>query len=153
MNVGPALAKILELEGGDFEAEFFNYLSAKSLAGTLQPVEEEAWLILSMLPRIEMEGFVDLFYQLYSVRECATVRQALGRMGLNKLKGQFEEAFSIYVSGKLDIAEEEYRSIDPFGSSDNWSRFDAIGVQMLEEGSELYLVGERTEQYVKAVLR
>jgi hypothetical protein len=153
MKVFEPLEHILSLEGDEFQVAFYDYLVAKRAAAVpLDPVEQEAWLLLTMLLDIEMEGFVDIFYQLYSLRDCAIVQAGLEKLGLNHLSRLFAEAFSIYVGGKAAITEEEYRQIQPFDRSGPWLRFDAIGEEVLSEGSEIYLIGERVERYVKVHL-
>ncbi len=99
---------------------------------------------------IEMEGFVDLFYQLYSLRECSIIETHLRAFGLHQLAALFAEAKQLYTGGKLDITDEEYSAIDPFGMDERWQRFDAIGEQILAEDSELYKLEEYVCAYVKA---
>jgi hypothetical protein len=153
VNAPEPLSEILQLEGGEFGVAFYDYLVArKNSAEPLGPVEEEAWLLLTMLLDIEMEGFVDLFYQLYSLRECSIVQAGLQKLGLHRLARLFGEAFSIYIDGNADITEEQYRQID-WENGGRWPRFDAIGEEILAEGSEIYLIGDRVEQYVKAHLK
>lgn len=147
-------SEVLMFEGAAFEKALYEHLSNKresSLA--LSSVEEEAWLLLVMLPRIEMEGFVDLFYQCYSLKDCAIVQTALRKLELNRLAQGFAEAFSIYSNGNAEITEQEYRLIDPFGNSEHWNRFDQIGEELLAPSSEIYLISERLELYVKGQSR
>jgi hypothetical protein len=145
------LSEILSLSASEFQLAFYDYLVAKrSRREPLTAVETEGWLLLTMLPHIEMEGFVDLFCQLYTLEECGIVKAALDKLRLRRLASLFAEAFSIYTSGRPDITEEEYRAVDPFGDGPEWRRFDQIDTEILAKGSEIYLIGERVEQYVKA---
>ena len=119
---------------------------------TTDHVLVETWLLLNMQLDIEMEGFVDLFYQFYSLKDCAVVEASLEKLGLHQLASQFAEAKNIYVEDRSDITEEEYRQVDWTKKNERWSRFDAIGEEILANGSELYLIGDRIEAYVKANL-
>jgi hypothetical protein len=125
-------------------------ISRDCVVPVLQPIEEEVYLVLSMLLDIEMEGFVDLFHQLYSWHECSVVEATLRKIDLHNLADLFTEAKLIFSNGKRNLTEEEYQAIDPFGNDERWQRFDTIGKQMLVEGSEIYLIGERICSYVQA---
>src|SRR5207237_1086703 len=133
------LATILTLTGNDFGIAFYDYLSAKTGNDErLNSVEHEAWLLMTMLLDIEMEGFEDLFYQFYSLEECRIVETTLKKLELHKLACLFAEAKTLYIGGRTDITEDEYRAIDPWtntlGKNDGWSRFEAIGEEILAEG-------------------
>jgi hypothetical protein len=154
MQVPQQLDEILTLDGGPFGVAFYDYLVAKKNGGaSLHPAEEEAWLLLTMPLDIYMEGFVDLFYQLYSLRDCAIVEACLKKLDLHRLAALFAEAKALYTDGRTDLTEEEYHQIDPFGEDDRWQRFDEIAQDVLAAGSELYLIGERVELYIKEQLR
>lgn len=130
-------------------SELYSYFIEKR--GSLNELEEEAYLLLGMLPDIEMEGFADLFYQRYSLRECAIVENSLRKLGLGKLAGLFGEAKSIYLRGRIDITQEEYEQLAPFMLDEmQGSRFDAIGDLFVAHDSEIYLIPERLCQYLKA---
>jgi hypothetical protein len=151
------LADILKLESADFGVPFYGYLVDRKNSGEpLHPVEEEAWLVLTMQLDIEMEGFVDLFYQLYSLRECDIVEATLRKIGLHRLAELFVEAKKLYVGGRTDISQSEYDAIDPWvdtlGKNDGWKEFEAIDREIMAEGSEIYLVWPRMEKYVKQSL-
>lgn len=153
-----SLEQILSLTAGEFGVAFYDYLvEKKNRRQTLHPVEEEAWLVLTMQFDIEMEGFVDLFYQLYSLRDCAIVDACLKKLGLHRLAELFLEAKQLYVGGQTAITEAKYQSINPWkdtlGKNDGWSRFEAIEKEFLAPGSELFMVWDRVESYVKDKLR
>jgi len=136
----------------DFCADLFGYLVDKRASGqSLSQVEQVAYSLLDMGPTIQMDGFVDLFYQAYSLRECAIVEEYLRRLGLSKLADLFAEAKSLYVQGRSDITEEAYREIDPFAmTGEEGARFDELGEMATADGSELWLIPDRVFEYVKA---
>ncbi|MDP9315981.1 MAG: DMP19 family protein [Chloroflexota bacterium] len=151
MNAPTPISEILTLDCADFIVQFYNYLTDKQrVHQPLTEIEEVAYLLLTMRLDIEMEGFVDLFYQLYSLRECSIVETHLRAFGLHQLAALFAEAKQLYTGGKLDITDEEYSAIDPFGTDERWQRFDAIGELILAEDSELYKLEEYVCAYVKA---
>ncbi|MEX0727852.1 MAG: hypothetical protein WD065_16365 [Planctomycetaceae bacterium] len=148
------LDRILQLSGTDFNIAFYDYLTErKSQESAMSPIEEEAWLVLTLLLDIEMEGFIDLFYQLYSLRDCDIIEDCLKKLGLQKLATQFAEAKFLYTGGRNGITEVDFRGIDPWidtlADETAAARFDAIGNEILAEGSEIYLVDRRVEIYVK----
>jgi hypothetical protein len=145
------LSEILRLEDEAFEGEFYGYLIDKRVADQpLTEFEQISYLLLSMRPSIEMEGFVDLFYQLYSLQETAVVEDNLRRLGLVGLADLFAKAKNLYINGKPDITEEEYRAIDPFGEDERWRRFDEIGNEVMDAESEIFLLPNRVREWVKA---
>lgn len=151
MEANNPLQEILMLDCSDLEVELYKYVAVKRSAGQLlHPIEEEVYLVISLLLDIEMEGFVDLFHQLYSWRECSVVEATLQKLRLHKLADRFVEARLIYSNGRDDLTEEEYRAINPFDNDVRWQRFDEIGKEILAKESEIYLIGKRICAYVKA---
>jgi hypothetical protein len=143
-----SLQDILDLDSPDLGSNLYSYVSAKKLAGQpFEAIEEEIYLVFSLLLTIEMDGLVDLFHQQYSWRECALVEQILHKLDLNQFAGMFAEAKLIFTDGKELLSEEEYQAINPFDGAGRWQRFEVIGVEMLAEGSQIYLIGERICSY------
>lgn len=148
------LQELLQLEDVQFAQALYSYLVDKRTTHqSLDEVENVAYLLLTMLLDIEMEGFVDLFYQLYSLEETRVVERYLRYFELNKLAALFAEAKQLYIDGKADITEEEYQAIDPFGDDERWGRFDQIGKEILAADSEIYLLPERVYTWVKSHAR
>ena len=116
-------------------------------------VEEEAYLILSMLPEAEINGFGSLFYQLYTLQQCATVENGLRKLGLVQIAALFSEAKLIYLRGRTSVTEEEYRELDPFNLDiEQARRFDQISDQIRSGDSGLYYIDDRLCQYFKSNL-
>ena len=133
-------------------ADFYGYLLEKKNSNRkLNDVEEVVYLLVSMLPDIEMEGFIDLFHQLYSLRECLVIEQNLRQFGLHKLADLFSEGKALYIKSRIDITQEEYEEIDisAFDETQN-SRFNEIGDLILAKDSEIYQLGEYICQFIKS---
>ncbi len=146
-----SLQELVTLNNPEFCLQFYDYLIEKINAKQpLHEFEEVSYLLLTMKLDIEMEGFIDLFYQLYSLRECRIVEENLRKFGFNRLADLFVEAKNLYIGGKSDITEEEYRDIDPFDNEDSLRSLDEIGEQIMAEGSGIYLIGERVCEYARA---
>jgi hypothetical protein len=144
------IPEILALDRPDLVYELIEFISEKRRTGqVLLPIEEEVYLALSMLLDIEKQGFVDLFYQFYTLRETYVVESVLRKLELNRLAGLFSEARSIFTNGRIELTEEEYKEIYPFGNDERWQRFDEIGDEILAEDSEIYLIGDRVCAYVR----
>ena len=144
------IAEILALDCPDLVYELIEFVSEKRRAGqALLPIEEEIYLALSMLLDIEKQGFVDLFYQFYTLRETYVVESMLRKLELNRLAELFSEVRAIFTNGRIELTEEEYKEIYPFGNDARWQRFDEIGDEILAEESEIYLIGDRVCNYVK----
>jgi hypothetical protein len=142
--------EILALDCLDLVNELYEFVSEKRRVGqALLAIEEETYLVLSMLLDIEMEGFVDLFYQFYTLRETYVVEAGLRKLELNRLAELFSEARSIFTNGRIELTEEEYKDIYPFGKDERWQRFDEIGDEILAEESEIYLIGDGVCAYVR----
>jgi len=142
--------EILALDCPDLEVGLIGYITLKLNAGQpLLPIEEEMYLVGLMLIDIEMEGFVDLFHQFYSWRQCTVVEAALRKLDLHRLADLFVEAKYIFTKGQRNLTEEEYHSIDIDDGDERWQRFDAIGDEILANDSEIYLIGERICSYLK----
>jgi hypothetical protein len=147
------IAEILVLDCPDLVNELYEFVSEKHRTGqTLLPIEEETYLALSMLADIEMEGFVDLFHQFYTLRETDVVEGFLQKLELKRLAKLFAEARSIFTNSRVELTEEEYKEINPFDHDARWQRFDKIGNEILAEGSEVFLIGDRVCAYVRAHL-
>jgi hypothetical protein len=133
-------------------SEFYSYLiEKKNSKQELNDIEEVVYLLVSMLLDIEMEGFVDLFHQLYSLKDCLVVEDNLRQFGLHKLADLFSEAKLIYINGKLDITQEEYKQINPFILDEiHGRRFDEIGDLILAEDSEIYKIGDCICEFIKS---
>ena len=145
------ITEILALNCPELITELYGFVSEKRRTGqALLAIEEETYLALSMLLDIEMEGFVDLFHQLYTLRETYIVESMLHKLELKRLAELFSEARSIFTDGKVELTEEEYKEINPFGHDVRWQRFDEIGNEILAEGSEIFLMGDRVCTYVRA---
>ena len=141
---------MLALDCPDLVYKLIEFVSEKRTAGQhLLPIEEEIYLALSMLLDIEKQGFVDLFYQFYTLRETYVVESFLRKLELHRLAELFSEARSMYTNGRLELTEEEYKEVYPFGNDERWQRFDEIGDEILAEDSEIYLIGDRVCDYVK----
>jgi hypothetical protein len=148
MHASKSLLDILNLPPEKFGVELFDYLTTKKGAGyPLTTIEEVAYLLLVLRLDIDMNGFVDLFYQQYSLRECHIVEAGLHVLQLHTLADLFAEAKHIYTDGRTDLTEEQYQTINPFDNRTKWQRFDEIGEQILAEGSEVYLLSERLYAY------
>jgi hypothetical protein len=131
---------------------FYSYLVEKKNSNQkLNDVEDVVYLLVSMLLDIEMEGFVDLFHQLYSLQDCIVVEQNLRRFRLHKLANLFNEAKLIYINGNLDITQEEYKEISPVIPDEIQSRrFEEISDLVLAEDSEIYKIGDCVCDFVKS---
>lgn len=117
---------------------------------SLTDLEEMAFLVLNLENDILMEGFVDVFYEQYSLRECPIVEDGLRAFGLPVTADLFAEAFRIYVNGELDISDEAYKAVDPFGDDPRWNRFDEIGDLITAPDSEIRQLPDRLASYIKA---
>ena len=137
------LNEILNIaECNELVSEFYSYLiEKKNSKQRLNDIEEVVYLLLSMLLDIEMEGFVDLFHQQYSLKECLIVEQNLRQFGLHKLADLFSEGKSIYIKSKFGITQEEYEQISlSMLDETQIQRLDEIGEIILARESEIYLV-------------
>lgn len=137
----------------DFCVDLFGYLTDKQRDGKrpLSPVEQIAYLLLSLEPAIMMEGLLSVFYQEYSLGELAVLQEYLGRLGLGKLARMLAEGQSLYTQGRADITEEEYREIDWIAIDEEAiAEFDKLQELATGEDGELELVRERVYEYVKA---
>ena len=150
MAQNKTITEILALGCPDLVNEFYELVSEKRSSGQdLLPIEEEIYLALSMLLDIEKQGFVDLFYQFYTLRETYVVESFLRKLELNRLAELFSEARLIFTNARLGFTEEEYKEIYPFGNDERWQRFAEIGDEILAEESEIYLIGDCVCEYVK----
>jgi len=148
-----SLNEILNIaECNELVSGFYSYLvEKKNSKQELNNVEEVVYLLVSMLLDIEMEGFVDLFHQLYSLRDCLVVEHNLRQFELYKLADLFSEAKLIYINGKLDITQEEYKQLNPFFLDEiQGRRFDEIGDLILAENSEIYEIGDCICNFIKS---
>lgn len=153
MTLTKPLQELLSLDCPDLGVELIGYVTRKLNTGQpLLPIEEEVYLVGLMLAVIEMEGFVDLFHQFYSWRQCTVVEEALRKLDLHKLADLFVEAKYIFTRGQRNLTIEEYHAIDIDDGDERWQRFDAIGDEILANESEIYLIGERICGYLKANL-
>jgi hypothetical protein len=137
------IGEILSLpDCGKMVNEYYDYIAKKLGDGEpLNEIEEIVYLLVNTLLISEMEGFVDIFYQAFSLRQCRIVAKSLNELGLYKLAGLFAEALDIYLNGQSDISEEEFRAINPFAmNQEHGQRFDEISAQILAQDSEIYLL-------------
>jgi hypothetical protein len=152
MPKAKSLNEILNIaECNELISRFYSYLvEKKNSKQELNDVEEVVYLLVSMLLDIDMEGFVDIFHQQYSLRECLIVEHDLRQFGLHKLADLFSEGKSIYIKNKFDITEEEYEEIDlsTLDEAQN-RRLDEIGEIILAKDSEIYHLGIYVCQFIK----
>jgi hypothetical protein len=143
---------VLIKDCNELVAEFYFFLSEKNLKYKLNEIEEVVYLLLNMLSSIEMDGFVDLFHQQYSLRECLIVENSLRQFEFNKLADLFSEAKSIFINNKFDITQEEYEQIPPFAYEErpNGERFNEIGELFLAKDSEIYHLGDGLCKFIKS---
>jgi len=146
------LNEILNIaECNELVSEFYSYLiEKKNSKQELNDVEDVVYLLVNLLLDIEMEGFVDLFHQQYSLRECLIVEQNLRQFGFYTLADLFSEGKSIYIKSKFDITQEEYRQIDlsTLDETQNY-RLNEIGKIILAKDSEIYHLGDYICQFIK----
>jgi hypothetical protein len=91
-------------------------------------LEESRNLLIMRIPRhVFFDGFVDLFYQAWTLEKYQIVIAYLAELGCMQEKEWLEEAFDIYVGGNQEISEAAYSDIDWSEDSPRWERFDAIG--------------------------
>lgn len=114
-------------------------------------VAESIYLVLDMLPSMEMDGIDSLFHERYSLQECVIVENFLRELRFNRLADLFANAKFVFVGGRLDITQAEYEQIDlaqmqPTQSSE----LDQIADRILESGSEIYLTGEFLCDYIRS---
>jgi hypothetical protein len=132
--------------------DYYGYLAKKRTAGeSVNEFEEVVYLLVNILLITEMEGFIDLFYQAFSLRQCRVVARSLDELGLDKLAALFTEALNIYLNGRSNISEEEFKAINPFEMRQECGqRFDEISMQILAPDSEIYLLEEPHCQFLRA---
>jgi hypothetical protein len=159
------MSKSLELESKDthsledfwavqdddeFAFHLAHYIFAKSVHRKLplSTTEQNIWDLEWLYTRICGEGFCDLFYQQYSLCDCARLESFMRELKLAQLADWFSEAKAIYCRHQLDLTEDQYRQLDPFSLSDiDGKRFDEIGELFIGEGSELFDIGWRIRTY------
>ena len=148
-----SLNEILEINDcNELVSEFYFFVSdKKSFKLELNKIEEVAYLLLSMLPSIEMDSILDLFHQLYSLDECVVVEKSLRQFELNKLADLFNEAKSIFINNKSNITQEEYKQIDLGTINENQDRrLDEISKMILAKDSEIYRLGDCLCKFIKS---
>src|SRR5689334_6753007 len=142
MSPSRSMREILEIEDcNKLVAEFFFFLEdKKNSRAVFNDLEWSTWLLLNLLPGMEMEGIEDLFHQLYSLEECELVEKYLRQLQLDELADLFGEAKSIYIGHRSQITQAEYRQIDPFALEESQlHRLEEIGKTILKKGSQIYL--------------
>jgi hypothetical protein len=147
------LAEILTNDNCDWLCgELYGFIIQKKIdCQPLHPVETVIYLMMVMRDDMAMEGFIDLFHQLYSLEECRIVEDKLREFGLYRLADLFAEAKHLFIEGRTEITQSEYEEIDPFQYDDSWrERFDAIGDQVIAPDSEIYQLAEPLCRYVRA---
>src|SRR5262249_17646445 len=114
----------------------------------LSTTEQNVWDLDWLHTRICGEGFCDLFYQQYSLSDCARLESFMRELNLHQLADWFAEAKAIYCRRRNDLTEEEYQQLDPFSLGDTeGKRFDEIGELFIGDRSELYDIGWRIRDY------
>jgi hypothetical protein len=156
MSGSKRLEDILSISNCDqLCAALYNYVISK-LANNeeLSDVEEKIYLLISMLPDIEMEGFIDLFYQFYSLRECIVVEETLKVLGLCNLANLFRKAKDIYLHGNENIlSDQDFHGLYDHLSEEQRCQIYEIGGEILAEGSEIYQIANRLCQYIRDEMR
>ena len=131
--------EILKLDCAEFVIEFYRYVIDKKNRQVLSSIEKSVYLVLSMLPDTEMEGFADLFMQMYSQEDFQVIEKLLRQLDLNILADQLINAKRLFAV--LDgVSEDDQR----------WREFDEIGKNVMAEGSQLYLTHQRVCAWIKA---
>ncbi|MEP6895306.1 MAG: DUF4375 domain-containing protein [Chloroflexota bacterium] len=146
------ISQIFEIDNPEnFIINLFHYLTIKSNAGeSFTESERLSFLLLSFEPTIAINGFIDLFHQAYTFDECRIVESGLKTLGLIKLAELFSEAKQIYLRHKLNITDEEYKELEPFGFDKKESkRLDEIEKLVWERESELYQIGLKVFLFAK----
>ncbi len=146
------IGEILSLSDcGELVSEYLSYIAKKQVAREpLNEIEEVVYLLVNILAISEMEGFVDIFYQAYSLRQCRVVSRSLSELGLYKLAGLFTDALDIYLNGLSDISEEEFGAINPFEiGQERFQKFDEISDRILTHDSEIYLLEKPLCEYIR----
>lgn len=112
---------------------------------------EKLFLNIEQMPGyIQSGGFGDLFYQMYSLADCARIEEALREMNLAVLADLFAEAKAIYTGHREHLTEEEYQALDPFSfSEEEGERFDEIGELFEADGSEIHLLPFRLATFAR----
>jgi hypothetical protein len=144
--------QIFEIDSPEnFIINLFHYLTIKSNARKpFTEAERLAFLLLNFEPTIAINGFCDLFHQAYTLKECRIVESGLKMLGLIKLAELFGEAEQIYLRHNLDITDEEYKELEPFGFDETESkRLDEIEKLVWERESELYQIGLKVFLFAK----
>ena len=88
--------------------------------------EQAAYLLTYMSWPIVTNGFHDLFFQAWSLADYRQAISHLEELGCIREKTLLEEAFQIYTRGNLNVSQEEFSNLDPFGEGAEWERFDKI---------------------------
>jgi hypothetical protein len=135
----------------DLIGTLYDYVLTKVINDEeLTDVEEKVYLLVSMLLDSEMEGFVDLFYQFYSLRECAIVEETLRSLGLIKLAKLFRKAKDIYMYANDHISsDDDFHALYLQLTDEQRRQIDEIGDEILAQDSEIYQIGDKLCQYVK----
>ncbi len=119
----------------------------------LSNVEEKVYLLTNMLTYSEMEGFISLFDQFFSLRDCIVVEETLSLIGLIKLADLFRRARDIYMGGiQGSLSEDDFHALYLQLSEERLYKINEIGVEILAEGSEIYQIANKLCPYVKGYL-
>ena len=113
----------------DFNYELTRFLWRKrdSQTSILSQIEHAFELLSSMGWWIATQGFQDLFFQQYTLSDCALVEHTLREIRAIELADLFGEAKQIYLRHKTDLSEEEFQDLNPFDFLEpDGSRFDEI---------------------------
>ncbi len=128
---------------------FSNYVNVKKANHEeLDEHEEKFYLLYGMLSEIEMEGFIDLFHQFYSLRECAIVETTLKEFSLDKLANQFLRAKNIYTQNSGKVSEEYFHNLFYQLGEEQRRQIYEIGIEILE-GSEIYQIENKLCHYIR----
>lgn len=126
------------------DTEFINQLADYILNKTdnnegLSKGERFIDLYIRFLAAKDMDGFGDLFYQEYSLKECEDIIYWFNELGLVEASKKFNRALEIYCNGKKDISDEEFKELDPFALEESQGKeFDTIGKFFEDEICGLY---------------
>lgn len=135
-----------------FVHELRQYLTDKKIFRKLElnSTENTFYLLAEMQAVIEAEGFVDLFDQEYSLKDCALVENGLRELGLHKLAGLFSEAKSIYTRHNPEITQNMYENLNPFQlPKKEGKRFDQIADEFYKNGSQLFQIPSKLAIYAR----
>ena len=144
--------QIFEIDSPEnFIINLFHYLTIKSNSRKpFTEAERPVLLLLNFEPTIAINGFGDLFHQAYTLKECQIVENGLKLLGLIKLAELLGKVKQIYLRHNLDVTDEEYQELEPFGFDETESkRLDEIEKLVWKTEGELYQIGLKVFLFAK----